>query len=111
MLSTPSTIEIDDIIIRINKLSTVKNIHHIHIWQLNEDEVHLGAEIDFDKDITLSEFDKILVQVEDILYSEFGINHINIQSEFNKKIIKTLYFNINDNRNSPFFKTLLNTGL
>ncbi len=84
MLFTPSTIEIDDIVAIINKLSTVKNMHHVHIWQLNEDEVHLEAEIDFDKDITLSEFDKILVQIEDILFSEFGINHINIQPEFNK---------------------------
>jgi len=84
MLFTPSTIEIEDIVARINKLSTVKNMHHVHIWQLNEDEVHLEAEIDFDKDITLSEFDKILVDIEDILLSEFGINHINIQPEFNK---------------------------
>jgi cobalt-zinc-cadmium efflux system protein len=84
MLFTPSTIEIDDIVAIINKLSTVKNMHHVHIWQLNEDEVHLEAEIDFDKDITLSEFDMILVQIEDILFSEFGINHINIQPEFNK---------------------------
>ncbi len=84
MLFTPSTIEIYDIVAIINKLSTVKNMHHVHIWQLNEDEVHLEAEIDFDKDITLSEFDKILVQIEDILFSEFGINHINIQPEFNK---------------------------
>lgn len=84
MLFTPSTIKIEDIVARINKLSTVKNMHHVHIWQLNEDEVHLEAEIDFDKDITLSEFDKILVEIEDILFSEFGINHINIQPEFNK---------------------------
>jgi len=84
MLFTPSTIIIEDIVARINKLSTVKNMHHVHIWQLNEDEVHLEAEIDFDKDITLSEFDKILVEIEGILISEFGINHINIQPEFNK---------------------------
>ena len=58
-------------------------MHHIHIWQLNEDEVHLEAHIDFNEDIMLSEFDRILLEIEDVVAS-FGINHINIQPEYEK---------------------------
>ncbi len=50
-------------------------MHHMHIWQLNEKENHLEAHVDFHTDITLSEFDNILDQMESILCTQFGINH------------------------------------
>lgn len=84
MLFTPETIEVKQIVETINALEDIKNVHHVHIWQLNEDEVHLEAHIDFDRDITLSEFDSILEIIEEKVYHKFGINHINIQPEFGK---------------------------
>jgi cobalt-zinc-cadmium efflux system protein len=84
MLFTPNSIEVHKIIESIGKIGPVKNIHHVHIWQLNEDEVHLEAHIDFNKDIRLSEFDAILEQIEEEVYHRFGINHVNIQPEFGK---------------------------
>ena len=84
MLFTPDTIEVQQIVETINTLETVKNVHHVHIWQLNEDEVHLEAHVDFDRDINLSEFDMILEQIEEEVYKKFGINHVNIQPEFGK---------------------------
>lgn len=90
MLYTPTHIEIDDIVTKINALPLVKNMHHVHIWQLNENELHLEAEIDFEEDITLSKFDKLLVQIEKILLSEYGINHITIQPEFDKSDNKNI---------------------
>ena len=84
MLFTPNTIEVRKIVKAICRLEQVKNVHHVHIWQLNEDEVHMEAHIDFVADIRLSEFDKILDDIEDLVYHEFGINHVNIQPEFNK---------------------------
>ena len=84
MLFTPNTIEIQKIISAITKIEPIKNVHHVHIWQLNEDEVHLEAHIDFDEDISLSEFDQILEKIEEEVYHKFGINHLNIQPEFGK---------------------------
>lgn len=84
MLFTPDTIEVTDIVSSISSLQAVKNVHHIHIWQLNEQEVHLEAHIDFHEDIRLSTFDKVLQQIEERVYHEFGINHVNIQPEFGK---------------------------
>lgn len=90
MLYTPSHIKIEDIVTKINALPLVKNMHHVHIWQLNEIELHLEAEIDFEEDISLSKFDKLLVEIEEILLREYGINHINIQPEFNKSDNKNI---------------------
>ncbi|WP_411029365.1 cation diffusion facilitator family transporter [Spongiimicrobium sp. 3-5] len=84
MLFTPETIEVQQIVEAIGNIEPVKNVHHVHIWQLNEDEVHLEAHIDFKKDIKLSEFDVVLNQIEEEVYHNFGINHVNIQPEFGK---------------------------
>lgn len=88
MLFTPSKIKVQTIVNTISKIDPIKNVHHVHIWQLNEDEIHLEAHIDFLKDIKLSEFDIILDQIEDVVYHKFGINHVNIQPEFGKCDVK-----------------------
>ncbi len=84
MLFTPDTIEVQQIVQAICRLGPIENVHHVHIWQLNEDELHMEAHVDFKRDIALSEFDKILVEIEELVYREFGINHVNIQPEFEK---------------------------
>jgi len=85
MLFTPHDIVIKDIVETVCKIKEVKNIHHIHIWQLNELEVHLEAHVEFYENISLSEFDEVLTKIEKVANDEFNINHINIQPEFNRK--------------------------
>lgn len=84
MLFTPIDISVIEMVEKVNKIDGVLSIHHIHIWQLNESEVHLEAHVDFEKDIKLSEFDKILRIIEELLFHDYQINHINIQPEFQK---------------------------
>ena len=84
MLFTPINIPVIEIVEKVNNIEGVISIHHIHIWQLNENEVHLEAHVDFEKDIKLSEFDVILNKIEELLFHDYQINHINIQPEFQK---------------------------
>lgn len=84
MLFTPEDIHVKDIVNELQQLKEIKNVHHVHIWQLNENEVHLEAHIDFNEDIYLSKFDYILHNIEEILHHKFEINHVNIQPEFGK---------------------------
>ncbi|GGE34187.1 cobalt transporter [Psychroflexus planctonicus] len=84
MLFTPKDINVKQLVNQVNSLPEVKHMHHVHIWQLNDDEVHLEAHIDFDEDIALSKFDAILEQIETIAVNQYGINHINIQPEYQK---------------------------
>ena len=84
MLFTPDTIPIKKIVEEINGFETIKNVHHVHVWQLNEAEIHLEAHIDFNKNITLSEFDVILHEIEHLVFHKYDINHVNIQPEFGK---------------------------
>ena len=84
MLFTPENIHVKDIVTVIQQIPAIKNIHHVHIWQLNDEEIHFEAHMDFENDITLSEFDVILHEVEALVFHNFGINHVNIQPEFGK---------------------------
>lgn len=84
MLFTPNQINIKSIVEVIGKIEPIDNVHHLHLWQLNENQIHLEAHIDFTEDITLSRFDSILEQIHEELFHNFGINHINIQPEFGR---------------------------
>ena len=85
MLFTPVHIDINDIISEVHKISGAHKLHHIHVWHLNDDELHLEAHLDCLEDIKMSEFNEILHQMEHVLFDKFQINHINIQPEFNKE--------------------------
>ena len=90
MLFTPDNVAIDELAERINKMPEVNSIHHVHVWQLNETETHLEAHIDFNKDITVSEFGLILVKIEEVLQQEYEINHVTLQPEYDKKDDKNI---------------------
>ncbi len=84
MLFSPDDISIQKIVENVKSIEGVKNMHHVHIWLLNEDEIHLEAHLEMEKDVKVSEFDMILIKIEAVLEQDFGINHFNIQPELNK---------------------------
>ncbi len=81
MQFVPEGINIANIAEDISKIENVKNAHHIHVWQLNEHEIMFEAHIDTEKDINISDFEKILQEIKHIL-KKYDINHCNIQPEF-----------------------------
>tara|TARA_B100000809_G_C15140284_1_gene532896 strand:- start:9230 stop:10135 length:906 start_codon:yes stop_codon:yes gene_type:complete len=90
MLFTPEYINIEEVTKAIKINSAIKNVHHVHVWELNEDEIHIEAHIEFFNDINISEFDVILEEIEQILLKNFNINHSNFQPEFKKDDPKDL---------------------
>lgn len=85
MLFTPDHIDIKEIVREVHRISGVGKLHHIHVWHLNEEELHLEAHLDCSEDIKMSEFNDLLHEIELLLFQKFGINHINIQPEFKKE--------------------------
>ena len=85
MLFTPENIDIKEIVREVHKIPGIGKLHHIHVWHLNEEELHLEAHLDCSQDIKMSEFNVLLHQIELVLFTSFGINHINIQPEFKKE--------------------------
>ena len=85
MLFTPNHIDIKELVREVHKIPGVNKLHHIHVWHLNDEELHLEAHLDCSEDIKMSEFNDLLEKVEIVLFEKFHINHINIQPEFKKQ--------------------------
>ena len=85
MLFTPDYIDIKEVVSEVHKIKGVNKLHHIHVWHLNDEELHLEAHLDCSEDIKMSEFNSLLEEVEIVLFQKFNINHINIQPEFKKE--------------------------
>jgi cobalt-zinc-cadmium efflux system protein len=85
MLFTPDFIDIKELVREVHKIKGVNKLHHIHVWHLNDEELHLEAHLDCSENIKMSEFNELLNKVEVVLFEKFNINHINIQPEFKKE--------------------------
>ena len=84
MLFAPDELVMQDIEKAVVAIEGIKNIHHVHIWQLNDHEIHFEAHIEFENDIALSEFDVKCEQIEHLLHDRFDIHHTNLQPEFHR---------------------------
>jgi len=82
MQFTPSTIDIEKIATELQTIKGVKNLHHIHVWQLDEHEIIFEAHVDVEEDIQISIFEQILEDAGKIL-ENYQIHHFNLQPELN----------------------------
>ncbi len=91
MQFTPDNIDIRKIVKDISKINEIKNIHHIHIWQIDEHDIIFEAHIDLNDNILITDFELILQTIKEILHSKYGIHHLTLQPEFsltdNKQVI------------------------
>jgi cobalt-zinc-cadmium efflux system protein len=81
MQFAPDKIDIKKIAIEIEKIPGVKNIHHVHVWQLNEHDMMFEAHVDMSDDIKMSGFESILSEIKTVL-GRNRITHSTIQPEF-----------------------------
>lgn len=81
MQFSPDKANLEEISSEIKQMDGIKNIHHVHIWQLNDNEFHFEAHLEFNKNISIAEFQKQLAIIENILH-KYNIHHSNIQPEF-----------------------------
>lgn len=82
MQATPRHIDIQEIKQNVEVLSQVENIHHLHVWQMDDEQIHLEAHINICKDLSLSEAQTVRHNVETILRDKFDISHITLQIEY-----------------------------
>jgi len=83
-------INLDELAKSVSEIKEVENIHHIHIWRLNDHDIFLEAHIDFSNNLKLETVTKKLEQIEETLRSKFHISHITLQPEYNRDDKKDL---------------------
>lgn len=81
MQFAPPNIDLDEINRRILFIEGVKNMHHVHVWQLNDQQVNFEAHISFENDQMLGTVNVTLEKIENILHEEFNIRHVTLQPE------------------------------
>lgn len=86
----PKGINIPNLVGAVENLPEVKNIHHVHVWQLDEHTIHLEAHIDLIENLRVSDTYKIQQKIEGLLQSRFSIAHITLQFEHGLDGPKTL---------------------
>ena len=82
MQGSPEHIDIEEIKKNVENFDEVLNIHHLHIWRLNDHDVHLEAHIDFKQNLLLQEVNQITSKIEEYLKSKYHISHITLQAEY-----------------------------
>lgn len=78
MEGTPDNIVIDDVINKMENSEEVTNVHHVHVWQLDEHRNALEAHVvitDFQKT------EQIKLQLKSILLKNFSIEHSTLEFE------------------------------
>lgn len=92
MQSVPDGINLEEIKTQVEQLEEVDNIHHVHIWKLDDFQIHLEAHLNLKSNIDMVEMMYVREKVENLLREKFGIKHITLQTgynccEGNKKLI------------------------
>ncbi|KFN39737.1 MAG: cobalt transporter [Sulfuricurvum sp. MLSB] len=83
MQFAPSDISVDAIIDKAAQFDAIENIHHIHLWQLDDETVFLEARLNFHQDLCLSEVSAVIHDLSHAL-EDIGIAHTTFQCETGK---------------------------
>ncbi|MDD4800829.1 MAG: cation diffusion facilitator family transporter [Proteiniphilum sp.] len=82
MQATPYNINIRDLKEKVEKLPEVENMHHLHVWQLDDEHVHLEAHVNICENLPLSDVQHVRQKIERLLAREYCISHVTLQMEY-----------------------------
>jgi len=81
MESTPANIELPEVQSAMATVQGVLDIHHLHVWRLDEHNILLESHVVIDED-NLSQMETIKSAIKDLLGTKFGIHHSTLEFEF-----------------------------
>jgi len=82
MMGSPDSVSMEELKGLVESIDGVNNLHHVHLWRLDEHDIFLEAHIDV-QDMSVSETTTILNKLENELREHFGVTHTTIQFECN----------------------------
>lgn len=81
MQGTPAGLDLDRVRADLEQLPGIRNIHHVHSWNLDDRSIHFECHADLIEDFRLSDVEKTHQKMQDLLRRRYGISHITIQFE------------------------------
>jgi len=93
MQNVPEGIDIREIQKTIEGIATIRNIHHVHLWQVSDRDIHFEAHVNLKEDLPMSQSSNIKQEIDRLLKERFGIGHSIVQFEYQgcdeESLIKT----------------------
>ncbi len=82
MMGSPENVDLREIKKTVEAVDGVNNLHHVHLWRLNEHDIFMEGHVDV-RDMPVSSASLILRELEKELHERFEINHLTLQFECN----------------------------
>ena len=80
MLGSPPGIETEAVIDHIRKVEGVSNVHHVHLWQMQEHETALDCHVVLSGE-NWSRIETVKAAIKERLHERFGIAHSSLEFE------------------------------
>jgi len=81
MESTPDDINLEEVIGAMSAVKYVQDIHHVHVWRLDEQQVCLESHVAIGQE-HLPCMEQIKTNLKQLLENRFGITHSTLEFEF-----------------------------
>lgn len=83
MQNTPKGIDPHAIQKEVQRIEGIRDIHHLHVWEITDGEIFLECHINLSSDVKISESCAIKTKLEHLLKDKFNITHSTFQFEYN----------------------------
>lgn len=81
MQAVPVHIDIRKVQRSLESIAQIQSIHHVHIWQLSEGDIHFQAHVNLAVDVMVGQTVALRQQIEHLLEHDYGINNVILQFE------------------------------
>jgi cobalt-zinc-cadmium efflux system protein len=82
MQSAPREINLEQVKAEVERIQGVRNIHHVHLWSLNDKQIHFEGHVDLEKNMTVSQASEMNKRISTLLHDKFDIEHTTLQMEY-----------------------------
>lgn len=89
LMRAPKELDLEKIVSDIQNNFDIKNIHHVHCWQMDENNTHLEFHAEFNSN-NLEDITPLYDKIEEFLHQKYEITHLTIQAESSRCNDKTI---------------------
>ena len=82
MQFAPQEINQQEIITVLQQIPEIRSVHHIHLWQLDDDRIYFEAHLVLSENHPVSDTHILTEKAKQLLISHFGISHTTFQYEY-----------------------------
>lgn len=82
MQFAPQEIDQTEIVMVLQRIPEIRSVHHIHLWQLDDDRIYFEAHLVLTENHPVSDTYNITETANRLLNSRFGISHTTFQYEY-----------------------------